>query len=465
MSSSDINYKRDRVFRDPIHGLIPIPKDDAFLVELIDTPEFQRLRRVRQLGVANLTFPGAEHTRFNHSLGVYHIAARMLKVLESRYDNPIRQLTVSNAPTIKAAALLHDIGHGPFSHLMERAFDHGKQHEVKTQDLIMSADSEIPAILERAGVNPEEVRQVIANSFSYPFLQDIVSSQLDADRMDYLLRDSHYAGVNYGVFDLEWVLNCLSVGSYDEDSRDPKKWRLSLDDRRGLHAAEQLIQARQHMSQQVYFHRSTRRWEAVFLCMIREAAKLAESGELPPQTPEIVVQYLKEKGCVSHEIFLKVDEATLVSAFSIWSDAQEVNCKWLQKLSEGFLLRKKVLCHVELPLELLPKQEIILRQRLKKEFSDVPNSAWELDLGRFAPYKGPLPATKQTDLEGYQEGIQASSILLSDGNPEKTSVPVSEKSPLFEMLLKQEIRLCRLFCSQEIKSRMDILVKDVLSSD
>lgn len=115
---------RPRVFRDPIHGLIRIDPGDEFLLDLINTPEFQRLRRVRQLGVSNMTYPGAEHTRFNHSLGVMHLAQRILEMLERRYgrESGEGRLIGEHSRSVKAAALLHDTGHGAFSHLMERAF-------------------------------------------------------------------------------------------------------------------------------------------------------------------------------------------------------------------------------------------------------------------------------------------------------------------------------------------------------
>ncbi len=253
-----IMFKRDRVFRDPVHGLIHISPKDEFLTELIDTPEFQRLHRVRQLGVGSMTFPGADHTRFCHSLGVLHIATRVLEVLKKRYaDSPIERTIGSHESTIKAAALLHDIGHGPFSHLVERAFESGKDHEERTKAMISSQESEIFKTLDRNGLDPDAVKQVIDHQFPCLFLQDIVSSQLDADRMDYLARDSHFAGVSYGVFDLEWILNTFCIGSYAPDLSNSKLWRLSLDRTRGLQAAEQLILARQHMSLQVYYHRST----------------------------------------------------------------------------------------------------------------------------------------------------------------------------------------------------------------
>lgn len=464
MSTSPV-YNRGRVFRDPVHGLIPISNKDAFLTDLINTREFQRLHRVRQLGVASLTFPGTDHSRFCHSLGVLHVASRILEVLRNRYPESVVSNQIdSHNQTIKAAALLHDIGHGPFSHLMERAFDIGKDHEERTKAMIGHAGGGVHAALNGAGIDPQKVAEVIDHKFPFLFLQDIVSSQLDADRMDYLIRDSHFAGVNYGVFDLEWILNCLCIGSYAENDGDPHLWRLCLDNRRGLQAAEQLILARQHMSLQVYYHKSTRRWEAVFLCLIREAGRLAAEDGLPDQTPELVKAYLKEKGRVDHEQFLRMDEPLMMHAFSIWRDAADSKHRWLAQLASGFLERRKVLVRVDLPEDISADQEAVLRMRLENDLKTAGNSHWELDPGEFTPYKGPNPSSKRTDPEGYNFSVLANSILLSNGTTGEKAVPVAEISRIFQTLIDQRFRLRRLYCDPSLKKEIDRIVKDTLTS-
>lgn len=462
--SDSPKFSRDRVFRDPVHGLIHIRKKDSFLTDLIDTPEFQRLHRVRQLGVGSMTFPGADHTRFCHSLGVLHVATRMLDILQARYrDSEVEAMVEQHHQTIKAAALLHDLGHGPFSHLVERAFASQKDHEARTADMLTSPESEVGRLLAERG-HAKEVRQVIEHKFAFPFLQDIVSSQLDADRMDYLARDSHFAGVSYGAFDLEWILNSLCVGTYSEKGNEKRGWRLSLDTQRGLQAAEQLILARQHMSLQVYFHKSTRRWESIFLCLIREAARLADSDGLPQSTPELVSRYLKQRGKVSHHEFLLLDEPLMLAAFGAWRNSAQQKHRWLSILATGFLDRKKVLGRVDLPLDIGADQETTLRKRLEDELGPEMQSHWELDPGEFRPYKGPDPETKSQDPEGYKEEVKASSILLSSGGLETRATPVAEESPIFQMLLSQRFRLRRLFCDPELKNRIDRIVKETVAS-
>src|SRR5437773_9574629 len=174
-----------KVFRDPVHQLIRIAPEDSYILDLVDTPEFQRLRRIRQLGVSWLTYHGAEHTRFVHSLGVFNFAQRIIESLEHRYGpgEKVSKLLKEHRRTILAAALLHDVGHGPFSHMLERAFAK-KHHEERTIEMILSDKSRLNKILRDHGLNPEEVASVIRYDFPIKLVVDVVSSQLDADRMD-----------------------------------------------------------------------------------------------------------------------------------------------------------------------------------------------------------------------------------------------------------------------------------------
>ena len=206
--------ERGKVIRDPVHGLISLRPDERYLLELIDTPEFQRLRRIRQLGVSNITYPGAEHTRFAHSLGVMSFTGRILDHLKARYRShqEIFNLIEVHERTIKAAALLHDTGHGPFSHMMERSFKSTASHEQRTVLIITDPASKVSQVLKNHGIDPDQVRAVIDGTFPVHFLRDIVSSQLDADRMDYLLRDALMTGVEYGRYDAEWIIHALCLG-------------------------------------------------------------------------------------------------------------------------------------------------------------------------------------------------------------------------------------------------------------
>jgi|APTNR8051073442_1049403.scaffolds.fasta_scaffold01342_13 HD superfamily phosphohydrolase len=425
---------RPRVFRDPIHGLISIDPGDEFLLALIDTPEFQRLRRVRQLGVSHLTYPGAEHTRFNHSMGVFHVAQRMLEVLERRHgkDNMIGRLIAEHGRSVKAAALLHDTGHGAFSHLMERAFPDTAEHEERSQRMISGSGSTIPSLLKKHGLQASTVADIVGKRFSHRFLQDIVSSSLDADRMDYLLRDAHFTGVRYGIYDLEWLVNSLCLGTLKPDDGEVEGLlRLSLDYKRGLHSAEQLLMARQHMSVQVYFHKSTRRWEAHLLCLFREAARLAKDDKLPVGTFPMVNDYFAKEGGVEDSLFLQIDEPCIIGCFSLWAQSTKAQHKLIALLSRAYLNRAKIFKMKE--LEPGAATEAQWRAALEGLGAKWRNS-WELDYIQFTAYKMPKDGEREANPEDYFQKIATNAVLLSHGGPEDAAMPVQDESPIFRTL-------------------------------
>ena len=252
--------KRPHEMRDPIHGFIKLSKKER---DLIDTKVFQRLRRIRQLAMTFLVYPGAMHTRFDHSIGVMHIAGRICTRLQEL--NPAR-ISDEDIDRVRLAALLHDVGHGPFSHVSEYLLDRyaldaddtgrvrEKIHEKITVDIIQT-DPQIDEIL--CNDEPDFVTNMIQGQETWDWKRDIVSSELDADKMDYLLRDSYFAGVKYGLYDLEKVIeSCLiDVGDADGSiSADKEETSLAISSK-AIYALEQLLLARYHMTQQVYWHR------------------------------------------------------------------------------------------------------------------------------------------------------------------------------------------------------------------
>lgn len=273
--------RADRVFRDPVHQLIRIRREDPYVLRLIDTPEMQRLRRIRQLGVSWITYPGAEHSRFTHSLGVFHFAQRILDALKERYGPGAEEIAelVEHERTIKAAALVHDVGHAPFSHMLERAAG-GMEHEERTIKVVMEDGSDVNRVLTEEGIPPEDVASIIRGDFNSRVAIDIISSQLDADRMDYLLRDSHCTGVGYGEFDADWLIHSMCVGRI-KGSDDAGPLKLCLDQQRGIYAAERFITARLHMYQQVYMHRVTRGFESLTLNLFKAAQHASLCANMP----------------------------------------------------------------------------------------------------------------------------------------------------------------------------------------
>ena len=236
--------------RDPIHGLIRLTEQER---SIVDTPVFQRLRRIRQLAMADLVYPGALHTRFEHSLGTMHISQRILTRIAETEDVPDDDVRI-----VRLAALLHDIGHGPFSHVSEYVLDQfydrdavgpaalrEKIHEKITVDII-DRRPEIASLLTDA--EREAVIRIIQGTGLRDYRRDIVSSSLDADKMDYLLRDAYFAGVRYGLFDLEKAVESCKVVRDDDET-------FLMVDESGLFTVEQLVLSKNHMTQQVYAHR------------------------------------------------------------------------------------------------------------------------------------------------------------------------------------------------------------------
>ena len=252
--------ERPHEMRDPIHGFIKLSEKER---DLIDTKVFQRLRRIRQLAMTFLVYPGAVHTRFDHSIGVMHIAGRICARLQELNSAKICDEDIDR---VRLAALLHDVGHGPFSHVSEYLLDkyapdkdgperiREKIHEKITVDIIQT-DPEIHDLL-----SPEERNfavDIIQGQETWNWQRDVVSSELDADKMDYLLRDSYFTGVKYGQYDLEKIIeSCiLDVGETDPSTTVDKTETSLAISSKGIYALEQLLLARYHMTQQVYWHR------------------------------------------------------------------------------------------------------------------------------------------------------------------------------------------------------------------
>lgn len=284
-----------KVLRDPIHGYIHV--EYQVIWDCINSKWFQRLRRIRQLGGAFMVYHTADHTRFGHSLGVYEIVRRMIYEV-----NDINAaLNETEKVTAMLAGLLHDIGHGPYSHAFESVTNHS--HEEYTCRII-NENPELHAILENAkkGLS-KQVVDVIMHRSSNPILPQLVSSQLDADRMDYLLRDAYFTGTKYGEFDLERILRTLRV----QDNKIVVK-------ESGIFAIENYIMARYHMYWQIYYHPVARSYEVLLKYIFLRMQDLAKIGQLPEVIPAFST--LAHGGNLTLEEYYQLDEYSCAYGFS-----------------------------------------------------------------------------------------------------------------------------------------------------
>ncbi len=311
---------RPKLFRDPVHDVIAWRKDDPCekaILRLIDTPEMQRLRRIRQLGLTSFVYHGAEHSRFVHSMGVTAFARRMYDQL--RPIGPWEQRLL-----VLASALCHDLGHGPFSHVTERIT--GLHHERVTEALLASPECGVHRVL--ASIDPQLPERVAAFAHGQGGgpLRHIVASQLDADRFDYILRDGHATGVKIGVFDVERILSMLE----EHDGT------LAVS-HRAIEAVEGYLLARFHMYKQVYLHKATRAAERMLEAAMRRARVLALDGATGAWMPDgplgrIVLGELSDPTDVA-----RVDDTDVWHALRRWTEARDAE---LAELADGLVNRR-----------------------------------------------------------------------------------------------------------------------------
>lgn len=373
----------EKVFKDPVHHYIYV--QDQTIWDLINTKEFQRLRRIRQLGTSYLTFHGAEHSRFSHSLGVYEITRKIISQFErnSYPDWPVEEKLVS-----LCAALLHDVGHGPFSHSLEEVFD--TDHEEWTCNIILG-DTEINRVLSAVSEQfPAQVAAVIQKKYPQPIVVSLISSQMDADRMDYLLRDAYFTGVNYGTFDLERILRVLR----------PYKGQIVVKES-GMHAVEHYLMSRYQMYWQIYFHPVTRSSEIILRQIFRRAQELYVGGYSFQWMPK-QLKCLLQNTMTVHD-YLKLDEALVQTAFAEWAEEHD---SILNDLCERFLNR-----HLYKYITLENPDEELLNE-ISECFSSIgmnPDYHMEIDFPFDLPYDVYRPDKK----EGEKK--EKAPILLLDG--------------------------------------------------
>lgn len=342
--SMEISGKWPKLVQDPIHKLISFEdhEGDHLLLKLIDSKEFQRLRRIKQLGLSELVFPTATHNRFSHSLGVLHLTKKILERIERLGEKIEDQQKV----IILCSALLHDIGHGPFSHAFEAITK--EDHEKRTLDIIRDGETEINKILRDFDPGlpnqiayffllDEEDNNAASSSINDlpSFYSDIISSQLDADRFDYLLRDSYMTGTYYGNFDLEWIIQRLYI--------DKGKNRFYLS-RKAFSAAETYIFSRYHMYRSVYFHKATRAAEVMLKSLFSRYKELIQTPKMKkedvaPDSSPVVFKSFSET--MELQDYLMLDDVTILEFLKSCAKSKDTI---LRNLADGLLNRNLYKC-------------------------------------------------------------------------------------------------------------------------
>ena len=422
----------ERIYRDPVHNIIRLRTDTAdgiLMVRLIDTPEFQRLRRIKQLGLGLYTYQGAEHSRFTHSLGAFHLMTRVLDRFKEQYRIHTNDLTAA-----RAAALLHDVGHGSFSHVMEKVL--GRHHEAWTVQVVLSEETEVGRLLRsHSSELPEKVAAIIEGRFEPAALGQLVSSQLDVDRMDYLLRDSLMTGAKYGVYDLEWIINALTI---DEEAD-----RIYVA-ARGVYAVEEYLQARYYMFRQVYFHRTLRSAEAVLRSILRRALKLLETGGPVWYAPRTAFEKVLRKEPLTITEHLEVDDSDFLFHIKQWQQSEDAI---LSDLSQRFIGRR-LFKAIDLDMPLNERQGFldaaracVARAGFDPEYYLIEDRASDIPYYNYYTVAGAEPKTRIYVEDGYahpriREISEVSSVVrgLQQGYElHRVCFPAEVKSEVYEL--------------------------------
>jgi HD superfamily phosphohydrolase len=434
---------RDKVIRDPVHNLIRLPRaDKKLLLALLDRPELQRLRRIRQLGVSSLVYPGAEHSRFAHSLGVFHVARRMTDALSRHYDKNADQLAALGEMRreILVAALLHDVGHAPFSHLLEPSLsqvkgapkDYPDSHEAWSRRIIKERFAEI---LDGKDVRSDVVIDLLnKKSREHLLARDFINSQLDADRLDFVLRDRHAAGVHYGSFDLEWILHVIRIGGWKPPGSGAAHWRLCFLESKATPIITEFLLARAHLYRQLYIHKTTRGYEALLRSIVAYAADLAQRNRdlIPPTTPPGIQKLLATEPLTTAE-YLELDDFRLWTLFADWAASGPNAC--LRSMCRRLVFRGRP--YQSIPLD----QDGLLCAAQMLERLKHPESAlrFRCYLDRFTDlaYKDAFGRSAKDD-----EELQFRSILLLD---DAGNLRLAGADEWIKKIGQLEVEACRLY--------------------
>lgn len=339
--------------RDPVHGLIVFEENnerDALAWQLLNTPEMQRLRRIRQLGVSEFVYPGATHSRFAHSIGVYHTAKQLVEIIKRELERLGREDEYDEDAADDAilAALLHDIGHGPFSHAFENVqkdIGRGRKHELWSADIILNPNGKIfPLLAENLGERrAEHIAAMLKADDPQDIYHAVFSSSFDADRLDYLQRDRMMTGTGAGAIDFAWLINNLRIAPVTVFDPSAAKKKRTVEtfcfDGKARAAAEQFLYSRYTLHEQVYFHKVTRCVEKMLSALLQKVAANVKEGKptgLPETHPLVQFYALSNDKAFDVRAYLKLDDLTILGALPLIADAPD---KGISNLARRLLER------------------------------------------------------------------------------------------------------------------------------
>ncbi len=317
-----LQRNRGKIINDPVYGFISFPSDLHFAI--IEHPWFQRLRRIRQLGLTSFVYPGANHTRFQHALGAGYLMTQAIEVIRSKGH----EITPEESEAAITAILLHDIGHGPFSHSLENSIIEGNSHEELSMLFMEELNVEFEGRLSLC-------LEIFRGEYSKTFLHQLISGQLDVDRLDYLKRDSFFTGVTEGVIGSDRIIKMLNV----------RNDQLVVD-KKGIYSIEKFLIARRLMYWQVYYHKTVISVENLLIKILRRARQLSLEGEKLFGTPALIfflqnqgepaIFNTAEKGRMLGR-FASLDDNDILSAAKVWSEHKD---RVLSRLCSNLLNRK-----------------------------------------------------------------------------------------------------------------------------
>lgn len=402
-----------KIINDPVFGFIKIP--NGLLLSLVKHPLMQRLARIKQLGLASVVYPGAQHTRFMHSLGAFHLTSEAILSLQQKgvfiFD--------SEAEAVEAAILMHDIGHGPFSHVLENTLIKGISHEDISLMMMESINNELNGALNLA-IN------IYKNEYPKRFLHQLISSQIDMDRMDYLCRDSFFTGVAEGDIGSARIIKMLNV--VDDQL---------VIDAKGIYSIENYLIARRLMYWQVYLHKTAVACEKVLVNLLLRAKELSMRGEEVFATPALhyflhddITARRFEEDPQALQCYARLDDSDIWSAMKVWAGHSD---KILSMLAQNMLTRR--LFKVEVRENDITHEEAESIQNTLAEKAGVPHEE--------ARY---LYSVNRIQKDMYDIHDDRIAILYKDG----TIKDISEASELFNIsLLSKKIHKYYL-CQQRI---------------